>query len=34
VEIPVDEAAIKTIYAEDGQDYELEYALQWLLNQK
>lgn len=34
VEIPLDEAAIETIYAEDEQDYELEYALQWLLNQR
>jgi C-terminal processing protease CtpA/Prc len=34
VEIPLDEEAIKTIYTEDGRDYELEYAIQWLLDQK
>lgn len=34
VEIPLDETAIETIYSEDSKDYELEYAIQWLSNQK
>ena len=34
VEIPLDETAIETIYSEDSKDHELEYAIQWLLNQK
>jgi hypothetical protein len=33
VEIPLDAVAIETLFGEKHQDYELEYAMNWLLNQ-
>ena len=32
VEIPINETAIQKIFEADQQDYELEYAVEWLLN--